>query len=213
MKVSNKLILIICALITILCFTLNADKKEVLPKNERKISTKKDVWTADWYKDEECRMVFYTVLQGLYEDGISDEVVNLVIGRVETNSVEKRFVFKCKLCHACYEAFAAYQRRPAFHGAKGVKTIGSKTIPPEVMKNLQDNVHDGAFGRAFATIIQPWIKKRLLSMDLSEKDKVKKMQKFADLASEGNALLGGQYKQCQACDAIDTVSKIMKVEK
>ena len=166
--------------------------------------------TADWYKDEECRMIFFTVLEGLYRDGVPDEVVDLVIGRVQKNSVEKRFVFRCKLCHACYEAFAVYQRRPAFNGAKGRKTIGAKPIPPEVMKNLQDNVHDLEFGRAFSTIIQPWIKQKLLSMGLDEKEKIAKMKKFADLAAEGNALLGGQYKSCQACDAIEAVSKIMK---
>ena len=43
--------------------------------------------TADWYRDADCRMVFFTVLEGLYEDGIPQEVVDLVIGRVEDNNI------------------------------------------------------------------------------------------------------------------------------
>ena len=195
--------IVLSVLLMAFCFTSFADSKQVNVKNEKKSDT------ADWYKDEECRMIFFTVLEGLYRDGVPDEVVNRVIGRVQKNSVEKRFVFKCKLCHACYEAFAVYQRRPAFSGTKGVKAIGNKKIPDDVMKNLADDVSDRTFGRAFSTIIQPWIKQKLLTMNLNEKQKIAKMKKFADLAAEGNALIT-TYKTCQACDAIEAVSKIMK---
>lgn len=164
--------------------------------------------TADWHLDEECRMVFFTVLEGLYRDGVPSEVVNLVIGRVESNSVEKRFVFRCKLCHACYEAFALYQRRPAFSGTDGLDTIGAKPIPEVVMHGLREEANDREFGTAFSTIIQPWIKQKLLSMDLSDQEMVEKMEKFAKLAQEGQALITS-YTSCQACDAIDAAAQIM----
>lgn len=166
------------------------------------------VETADWHLDEECRMVFFTVLEGLYRDGVPSEVVDLVIGRVERNSVEKRFVFRCKLCHASYEAFALYQRRPEFSGTNGLNTIGAKPIAEDVMKSLREDAGDREFGQAFSTIIQPWIKQKLLSMDLSDREMIGKIEKFAKLAQEGNALITG-YKSCQACDAIEEASKII----
>jgi hypothetical protein len=98
--------------------------------------------------------VFFTVIEGLYRDGISEEVVDLVIGHTEANSLEKSFVFRCPLCHACYEAFALYQRRPNFHGAKGKNTIGQREIPEEVMDGLRSS-NPTVFDPAFAKIVQP----------------------------------------------------------
>ena len=176
---------------------------------DNKVDTSKiGVETADWHKDEECRMVFFTVLEGLYRDGVPDEVVDLVIGHVKANSVKKRFVFRCKLCHACYEAFALYQRRPKFSGTKGKSTIGAKAISSEVVKDLKNPSHR-IFGKAFSTIIQPWIKQKLLSMNLSEEEKIGKMKKFVALANEGNRLLT-EYRRCQACEAIKSVSEILE---
>lgn len=203
MKMNINQLLMMCCIVTASVASLAADPPGEVATREPEVTA-----TADWYKDEECRMVFFTVLEGLYRDGVPSEVVDLVIGRVERNSVEKRFVFRCKLCHACYEAFALYQRRPAFSGTDGRDTIGAKPIPQEVMNGLAEDSGDGAFGRAFSTIIQPWIKERLLGMNLTDQEMVSKMENFSKLAQEGNALITS-YKSCQACDAIKAVSDIM----
>ena len=160
--------------------------------------------TADWYKDEECRRVFFAVMEGLYRDGISQEIVDLVIGRVESNNLEQAFIFRCKLCHACFEAFAVYQRRPAFNGAEGKNTIGSREIPKEVIESLRKGGRL-EFDNAFATIVQPWVKKELHVMMDSGADRTELLQKFVKLAEEGNALIPG-YGRCQACDAINDVA-------
>lgn len=201
MKIKD--LLITCCVAAANITPLAADPKSAVETPKPQL-----VETADWHLDEECRMVFFTVLEGLYRDGVPSEVLNLVIGRVERNSVKKRFVFRCKLCHASYEAFALYQRRPAFTGTNGLNTIGARTIPEEVMNALRDEAGDREFGAAFSTVIQPWIKQKLLSMGLSNHEMVAKMEKFAKLAQEGNALIQG-YKSCQACDAIKAVSDIM----
>ena len=106
-----------------------AQAKEVPPGPELKPNE-----TADWYKDEECRMVFFTVLEGLYRDGISQEVVDLVIGRVESNDLERAFVFRCKLCHATYEAFALYQ----IHGVTSVDDLDERKGASEAVLEARD---------------------------------------------------------------------------
>ena len=164
--------------------------------------------TADWYKDEECRRVFFAVIEGLYRDGISQEIVDLVIGGVEANNLEQAFIFRCKLCHACYEAFAVYQRRPAFNGADGVNTIGKREIPKEVIQSLKTGGRI-QFDNAFATIVQPWVKAELHVMLDAGADRTELLQKFVKLAEEGNALIPG-YGRCQACDAISDVAMAEK---
>jgi len=163
--------------------------------------------TADWYRDADCRMVFFTVLEGLYEDGIPQEVVDLVIGRVEDNNIDKAFVFRCKLCHACYEAFAVYQRRPAFNGAEGVNTIGNRVIAPALMEGLKSG-SQRQFDAAFSGIIQPWVKQKLLTLNQDDADKIATMKRFGKLAREGNALVRG-YERCQACEAIKAVAQTL----
>ncbi len=164
--------------------------------------------TADWHKNEECRKVFFTVLEGLYRDGISREVVDLVIGRVESNDLERAFIFRCKLCHACYEAFAVYQRRPAFRGSGGIDTIGKREIPEEIVETLRTGDRR-EFDNAFAVIVQPWIRAKLGEMiDSGEADAAELLAKYIELANEGNALITG-YTRCQACDAISAVAQKM----
>ena len=150
-------------------------------------------------------MVFFTVLEGLYRDGISDEIVDLVIGRVESNDLERAFIFRCKLCHATYEAFAAYQRRPEFSGTEGVNTIGNRVIPKEVVEILRTG-NRIQFDNAFATVVQPWIKEKLHALIDSGSDETELMEKYVKLAQEGNALING-YARCQACDAIAAVAE------
>jgi len=167
--------------------------------------------TADWHKNPECQAVFFTVMEGLYRDGVPQEVVDLVIGHVESNNVDKSFIFRCKLCHACYEAFALYQRRPDFNGTEGRNTVGSKEIPEEVMTGLRSS-NPKVFGPAFATIIQPWIKADLEERLANGEEGLELMQRYVELAKEGNALVT-TYTRCQACDAIGDLAKAIDEKK
>ena len=166
--------------------------------------------TSDWYKNAECQLVFFTVMEGLYRDGISKEIVDLVIGRVESNDLEKAFIFRCKLCHACYEAFAAYQRRPAFHGTEGVDVIGRREIAPAIVESLRNGGRI-EFDNAFAAIVQPWIKAKLIERLEAGEDGLEMLQRYVKLAAEGNDLIAG-YARCQACDAINDVAQNLRKE-
>src|SRR4051812_4563945 len=72
----------------------------------------------DWKSDPACRLVFFAVLQGLYEDGVGDDVVNSVVppGKKGREKMRHSFVLDCPLCQPAYEAFCAYQARPRFEG-------------------------------------------------------------------------------------------------
>ena len=73
-----------------------------------------------------CQFVFFAVLEGLYRDGVQNEVVDAIIGLApkQGEQVKTHFVFRCELCHATYEAFKAYRQRPMFMNAKGASTFG-----------------------------------------------------------------------------------------
>ena len=69
----------------------------------------KSALVKDWKTDPACRLVFFAVLQGLYEDGVSDEVVNSIVPPDKKGREKMRhsFVLDCPLCQPTYEAFCA----------------------------------------------------------------------------------------------------------
>lgn len=219
MKTTNRTVLGVLTIAAIVAMFVTADSMQAEEPaarstpvvSDKSLTPPEPEKTADWHKDPLCRQVFFVVLQGLYEDGVPTEVVDLIVGNVQENRLKKNFVFRCKLCHACYEAFATYQRRPAFSGTgdQVVSTFGSKPIDAKVIANLRSG-HPKTTSRAMGTILQPYIKKMILAMNLeNNQEKVKVIQRFAELAKEGNALVTG-YTTCQACDAIEEVAKTMK---
>ena len=69
-----------------------ADKRNVVkPKTAQ----------VDWQKDPVCRMVFFAVLEGLYEDGVPGDVVDSIVPRKVgkgKHRMKTSFVFSCPLC-------------------------------------------------------------------------------------------------------------------
>ena len=78
---------------------------------------------------------------------------------------------------------------------------------------------------AMGTFVQPWIKKKLLSMDLGEEESQRILEGLVELAKEGaektiklrrtDPAYGNWdfYGTCQACKAIETVSRMGLREK
>src|SRR4051794_38029157 len=101
-------LLLVLGLIVTLSQLSSADPpKSEAPKKETKPP-------ADWKEDPVCKMVFFAVLEGLYEDGVANEAVDNIVGKTKDGKTEIRhtFVFQCPLCHPVYEAFRLYQHRP-----------------------------------------------------------------------------------------------------
>ena len=117
-KITDMKIALIALLALGLCLPVLAQDKL---KNE---AAKRNV---EWQKEELCQFVFFAVLEGLYRDGVQNEIVDAIIGEKilkKDDKVKTHFVFRCKLCHATYEAFRTYRNRPAFMQTKGTSTFG-----------------------------------------------------------------------------------------
>ena len=86
---------------------------------------------VEWQKEEMCQFVFFAVLEGLYRDGVQNKIVDAIIGEKivkKDDKVKTHFVFRCKLCHATYEAFRTYRNRPAFMQTKGRRPLAKEVI-------------------------------------------------------------------------------------
>jgi len=195
-----------------LCLPVLAQSK---PKPE---TTKKNV---EWQKEEMCQFVFFAVLEGLYRDGIQNEIVDAIIGEKilkKDDKVKTHFVFRCKLCHATYEAFRTYRNRMPFMQAKGTSTFG-KGVDLAQLKKLRSN---DARTRIYAmgAMVRPWIMHRIKETRKTPEEKTAMKKQFTKYAQEGSDLLRTHkrakdgfyldwsfYGSCQACEAAQDLGR------
>ena len=102
--------------LVVLCFQFSAAEQTASAQPGEKVPAKP---VTDWKADPVCQMVFFAVLEGLYTDGVPDDVIEAVVSPPEKPGaapLARNFVPQCPLCHPVYEAFALYQKRPTFAG-------------------------------------------------------------------------------------------------
>lgn len=167
-----------------------------------------------WQDDPVCRMVFHAVLEGLYEDGVPDAVVDAVVPRDPkpgADLVKRSFVAQCPLCHPVYEAFAVYQKRPAFAGSTRA-TFGKGLTADEVKALTADDSRTRL--QALAPLVQRWVGRRLEAMRLTAEEKADWTAKLKDRSGQGRAILSrvqvtdpaykdwSLYWGCAACNGV-----------
>lgn len=182
--------------------------------------------TQEWRSDPACQLVFFAVLEGLYTDGVPDEVVDLIVPPKAENDgqVERCFVFRCPMCHAAYEAFVLYQRRQAFNGSSEAKSTFGKDFDRTIIDSLKS---DRASTRVMAmgNLIRPWIDRKINSLEMTNAKRDALVAKMLQYAEEGNRLFRARradpssvyhewtfYGGCQACEAVQAISRRMAQE-
>ena len=174
----------------------------------------------DWRNDPVCQEVFFAVLEGLYRDNVSLEIVESIIGppAVKDNEVslkkriQRSFVVGCPLCEPTFHAFLAYQSHRI--QAKSFAFSGGKTnISAEQAKPL---LSDRNLIRLMAmkNLIGGWLTRKFADSNL-EPEQIARWSKRAKMrADEGIQLLGNLIEQdpsyqdwstyfgCAACKAV-----------
>lgn len=177
--------------------------------------------TQEWRSDPACQLVFFAVLEGLYTDGVPDEVVDLIVPpKAEREAgVQRCFVFRCPLCHAAYEAFVLYQNRQGFNGSNEKRSTFGTGFDKSLAEALKsDKPQERVF--AMGRLIRPWIEKRMNMQNLDKKESEVLLNKLLNYAAMGNEIFKSErqnpkgayfdwqfYGGCQACEAAKTVAE------
>jgi hypothetical protein len=211
------LLLVLGLLVAVVQLTSSAEPPKTDPPKK---SVPKPI--EDWKEDPVCKMVFFAVLEGLYEDGVSNEGVDKIVGRTKDGKVEIRhtFVFECPLCHPVYEAFRAYQQRPQFRD-KG--DAFGKGIDPKLETSLRSTTLRTRQG-ALQVLVHRWVDRRLNQMGLSEEQKNDWARRLEERSKQGDDLLrklrgtdpwytGWGYGFCAACKGCTDVCNDLKAPK
>ena len=176
---------------------------------------------VEWHKEEMCQFVFFAVLEGLYRDGVQNEIVDAIIGQKipkKEDKVKTHFVFRCKLCHATYEAFRTYRNRPAFMQTKGSSTFGKGANLALIKKLSSKDARTRIY--TMGAMIRPWIMHRIKETRKTPEEKTAMKKEFMKYAQEGSDLLTTHkrakdgfyldwsfYGSCQACEAAKDLGK------
>ena len=178
---------------------------------------------VDWKKDPVCQMVFFAVLEGLYTDGVTDDVVDAVVsreGKPGADPLARNFVPECPICHPVYEAFALYQKRPMFTGDGKQNTLGNGGLAPEIADALKSKELVIRVKEGISPLVQKYVSARLTKMNLSAEQKQEWDAKLRVLAGQGGQLyaafrvtpLGKElgwsfYGGCGACRGTEEACK------
>jgi len=169
--------------------------------------------------DPYSRTVFFAVLEGLYEDGVSTEVVDAVLAR-HPKGGSLHFVPVCPICTPTEYAFQVYRKRPVFYRAK----IGTEvdTFGDGLPAGERDAILCGGPAerlKAIHGLVQGWIARRLESLRLTKEEREAYTAAFEDGRKRGmNSLQSARKadphmayageKACAVCDAANGACKL-----
>jgi hypothetical protein len=187
---------------------------------EPKAAAKPDSDLVKWQDSEAGQFVYFAVLEGLFRDGVPNDVVDLVINpaRDLDNKVKHVFVLECDICHAAYEAFVFYRKRQVFQKSGGRDTFGNG-VKEQIVTGLK---HEDARTRVYAlgAMMRPWILARVEQQKLSREKQEELVTVLLNFKSEANKKLdvlrksdplykdwGVWYGGCQACEAATDIER------
>lgn len=156
------------------------------------------------------KFVFFAVLEGLYEDGVSEPMVKVILGE----RIYENFVVSCPICTPAYDAFKVFESRANFIAKKsGVRRDFGKGLSIEDRKALVGTPDERR--KKIRALISKWIEAKIKSQNLNPKqekdlrDELKKMSEEGGKAlkrlknkehGEGYARAYRDWEFCPACE-------------
>jgi len=141
-----------------------------------------------WPENDVGPLVFYAVLEGLYTDGVSNEVVDKVIKPDFTAN----FIYSCPLCHPAYQAFLLYRDRQPFYGIKYPQDKPYDTFGSGLEGALKQDILTGSMTErraAIQSLITRWVARRLEQMRLTPDELELWKAKFDQAKAKGTKAL------------------------
>ena len=158
----------------------------------------------------EHRTVFFAVLEGLYEDGVSTKDVERIMMKDPALGTAMHFVYGCPLCGPAHDALSVYRARTSWP-YKGPR---KDTFGPGLDAAMRKALASDDFAARHATVqalIKRWVERRLILMRVTDSERAGYSKAFEGMSKKGNAMLAemrragragelGKMKGCAVCD-------------
>lgn len=156
----------------------------------RKADLPPDVPPAEWRSehDEATRFIFHSVLEGLYEDGLSTEDVDQILLRKEKQSYF-HFIYACPICQASIWALETYRSRPKqFYGLKSEASTFGPGLSPTMSKRLHSDDGKVRLG-VINELMKEWMDRRMKMLNLPPAAHAKLLEALEKKRKEGMEVL------------------------
>ena len=134
--------------------------------------------------DDTSRFIFYSVLEGLYEDGLSNADVDQILLKNEGESYFN-FIYSCPVCTATIQALQSYRNRPEhLYSLKSDDSTFGTGLSPALHAALYSGDTRRRLG-AINLLMQGWMDRRIKSLHLPVEEQAKLLAKLEDKRREG----------------------------
>jgi hypothetical protein len=171
----------------------------------------------------EKRMIFFSVLEGLYTSGVNSEDLKFILPNPTTmtdpeHPDQVNFIYACPICMPTFDALRLYHERQKFYGQKGTvfNTFGVG-LDTEMKKALRGKTETRR--QAIRTLIDQWVHAYLGRQSHTDKRRAEIDENLEEMRKEGSRILktfqdspDGFYgkiyagwERCFACDGACSV--------
>ena len=167
--------------------------------------------------DLEHRTIFFAVLEGLYEDGVTNEDLARILLPEKGKKWPMHFVYGCPLCMPALDAFRTYAKRPELHYKLVENDTFGRGLGKEVSRALASEEFKVRYG-AIQKLIERWVKRRLELQRLSDEERRHWARALRERKEKGEAMLNAeirtgmagpraQMKGCSICSGADAAAR------
>jgi hypothetical protein len=116
------------------------------------------------------RFIFFSVLEGLYEDGVPTEAVDQILARETESGPYLHFVYACPICMPALDAFRTYRARPLFYANKAERdTFGPGLSGATLERLCSEDI--GVRLQVIEELVSGWVSRRLDGMRLTSAER------------------------------------------
>jgi len=140
--------------------------------------------------------IFHAVVEGLYDDGVSNKTLDLIL-RKEEGGMYTHFVRGCPTCTYVLEAMRHYRARPPFVSFK----MATDTWGPGLSKGLRERLANKEMKvrlDALHTLVSRWMDKRMDRLRLNKTERADWAHEMERRSKKGMAMLGNKQDRAQA---------------
>ncbi len=135
--------------------------------------------------DPAHRFLFHAVLEGCYEDGLSDADVGRLLGREPHEGGLTHFVYACPVCTPVVHALEAYRARPQhFSSLKSPSNTFGPGLPESLRQQLNSADPEAQFA-AVHKLVLDWTTRRMELQRLSPAEKQELHDRLEAMRKEG----------------------------
>jgi len=131
------------------------------------------------------RFIYFATLEGLYETGLPDEVVDRILSIDPKLNLPISFLKGCPVCQPVHDAFAFYRLRPRMWGSE--RDFAS-SISPQRLAALSDS-DDLKRTAAIGELVSQIISQRVATMRWTSDERIAWNKAFERAAEEGEKQL------------------------